>query len=363
MPEIPDHPVDLRSDTVTRPTPGMRAAMAAAEVGDDHYGEDPSMNTLEAEVAAMFGHEAAVFVPTGTMGNNISLRLLAEPGSEVLVLEDAHVVTYEMGGLAALGGVQTRTLRSERGLVDPANVAAQLHAEQPGRNSSGDNYGMPVTRALAVENTHVRSGGRAWGLEDLDAIVALTAPLGVALHCDGARIWNASVARGVKLEDYGARFATLSVCLSKGLGAPVGSVVVTSAELEDKARNLRRQLGGAMRQAGVLAAAGSYALHHHLDRLAEDHRRAAELATALAEASPGCVANWPVETNMVLLEVAEANVFAAELAARGVLTGTLSPTVLRLVTHLDLDDADIAVAAGVICELLREQPPKPVRTA
>ncbi|HTW98488.1 MAG TPA: GntG family PLP-dependent aldolase [Acidimicrobiales bacterium] len=348
MPPTPEHPVDLRSDTVTQPTPGMRAAMAAAEVGDDHYGEDPSVNALESEVAALFGHEAAIFVPTGTMGNNISLRLLAEPASEVIAGEDAHVVTYEMAGLAALGGVQTRTVRSDGGLLDPATVAEQLRVDPPGRNSSGDNYAMVETRAVAIENTHVHSGGRAWRLEDVDALVGVTDPLGVALHCDGARIWNAAVATGTKLEEYGSRFATLSVCLSKGLGCPVGSLVVTSSRLEGRARAMRRQLGGAMRQVGVLAAAGSYALSHHLERLEEDHRRARQLAASLAEAVPGCVVNWPVETNMVLLDVPEANVFAAELAKRGVLTGSLTPTVLRLVTHLDLDDGAIAYASEVI---------------
>ncbi len=348
----PDRPVDLRSDTMTRPTPGMRAAMAAAEVGDDQYGEDPSVNALEAEVAAMLGKEAAVFVPTGTMGNNIALRLLAEPASEVLADEDAHVVNYEMGGLAAIGGIQTRTVHSERGVLDPAVVATQLRVDPPGRNHHGENYHMVPTRAVAVENTHVRSGGRSWTLEAIDALRAVTAPVGVSLHCDGARIWNAGLATGTKLEEYGPRFETLSVCLSKGLGAPVGSLVVTSADREARARYLRHQLGGAMRQSGVLAAAGSYALHHQLQRLEDDHRRAGELAAELAEAAPGCVVNWPVETNMVLVRVAEANVFAARLAEAGVLTGALSPTVLRLVTHLDVDDADIAYASEVIRRLL-----------
>jgi threonine aldolase len=356
MPTTPDRPVDLRSDTVTRPTPGMRAAMAAAEVGDDQYGEDPSVNALEADVAAMFGHDCAIFVPTGTMGNNISLRLLAEPGSEVLADVDAHVVTYEMGGLATMGGIQTRTVASRAGILDAAVVGAQLRVDPPGRNASGDNYSMIATRAVAVENTHVRSGGAAWRLEDLDALAAVTAPVGVPLHCDGARIWNAAVATGTKLEEYGSRFATLSVCLSKGLAAPAGSLVVTSSRLEGRARYLRHQLGGAMRQSGILAAAGSYALAHHLERLEEDHRRAGELGRALAEAVPGCVANWPVQTNMVLLEVAEANVFSAGLAARGVLSGALSPSVVRLVTHLDLDDAALAYATEVIRQLLGKEP-------
>lgn len=357
MPASLDEPVDLRSDTVTRPTEGMRAAMAAAVVGDDHYGEDPTVNALEAQVAELFGHESAVFVPTGTMGNNIALRLLAAPGTEVLAEEEAHVVTYEMAGLAALGGVQTRTIPGSGGVFDPAALAPRLRVDPPGPNSSGDNYAMVATAAVAIENTHVHSGGRAWTLAEIDAVAAVTGPLGVPLHCDGARIWNAAAATGTPLSEYGSRFATLSVCLSKGLGAPVGSLVVTTAENEVRARAMRRQLGGAMRQVGVLAAAGIYALDHHLERLSEDHRRAHELAEALAEMAPGRVINRPTPTNMVLLEVSQANVFAHELAERGVLVGALTPTVLRFVTHLDLTDESMAYAAEVIRRLLAEEPP------
>jgi threonine aldolase len=349
---MPDAPIDLRSDTKTRPTPAMRAAMASAEVGDDWFGEDPTVRALEEEVAGLFGHEAAVFVPSGTMGNNIALRLLAEPGTEVIADNESHVVTYEMATLATIGGIQTRTLASAGGILPPAAVAAQLRSDPSGPTGGEYNYDMVETRAVAIENTHVRSGGRAWRLEEIDAIAELTGPVGIALHCDGARIWNASVVTGISLGDYGSRFATLSVCLSKGLGAPVGSLVVTSAERALRARSLRRQLGGAMRQCGIIAAGGLHALHHHLERLADDHRRAGELARALAARAPERVDPEQFETNIVLFEVREANTFVAEAARQGVLVGALSPTTVRAVTHLDVDDADVRAAGETLGAML-----------
>jgi threonine aldolase len=349
---MPEPAVDLRSDTVTRPTRGMRTAMADAEVGDDHHGEDPTVRALEEEVAGRLAHEAAVFVPSGTMGNNIALRLLAEPGTEVLADNESHVVSHEMGALAAIGGIQTRTLVSDNGILRPEVVAGQLRVDPPGPGSNGSNYSLVTTRAVAIENTHVRSSGRAWRLGDIDALVRITGEVGVALHCDGARIWNASVATGIPLEEYGRRFSTLSVCLSKGLGAPVGSLVVTDTERSLRARALRRQLGGAMRQSGVLAAAGIYALHHHLERLAEDHARAAALAGRLAEVAPERVRAERVETNIVLFEVNAANGFVAEARAQGVLVGAISRTTVRAVTHLDLTDEGVATATDVLCSLL-----------
>lgn len=342
-------PVDLRSDTVTRPTAAMRQAMADAEVGDDHYGEDPSVRALEEHVAALLGHEAAVFVPSGTMGNNIALRLLADPGTEIIADNDSHVVTYELGALAAVGGIQTRTMVSDDGILRPEIVAAQLRVD-PGLRRA--NYSMVETRAVAIENTHVRSGGRAWALGEIDALLEVTSPLGVPLHCDGARIWNASVAQATPLDQYGRRFATLSVCLSKGLGAPVGSLVVSSAERAAKARALRRQLGGAMRQAGVLAAAGLHAIRHHVERLAEDHLRARRLAGALAEVAPDRLDPARVHTNIVLLHTADANELVARAAEHGVLVGAISPTVVRAVTHLDVDDEQIEHALAVLRPLV-----------
>jgi threonine aldolase len=328
-------PVDLRSDTLTRPTAAMRAAMAAAEVGDDVYGEDPSVNRLEEQTAALFGHEAAVFVPSGTMGNQICLRLVVPPAEELLCDADAHVVTYEHGGAAQHGGIQSRTVPG--GLMDPQTVEAYLRP--PG-------WGTVATSALSVEQTHNRGGGLVHPLEVLQQLRALTRDHGVALHCDGARIFNAAVASGTKLSEYGALFDTLSVCLSKGLGAPVGSLVVTDAARAKEARVLRKRLGGGMRQAGVLAAAGSYALDHHVERLAEDHARAQALADALGVG--------PVETNIVPLVVADAPALAAAARERGVLVSVVGPQRVRLVTHLDVDDAGASWAAGVVARLMKD---------
>jgi threonine aldolase len=329
--------VDLRSDTVTRPTPGMRAAMADAEVGDDVYGEDPTIRRLEETVAELFGHDAAVFTPTGTMANQIALRLVCPPGGEVLCDADAHVVTYESGGAAQHGGIQTRTIPSPRGLLDPAAVSRQLRV--PG-------YHAVVTRAVAVENTHNRGGGAIYPLVRLRALRAIADDNDIALHCDGARIWNAHVATGTPLTSYGDICTTLSVCLSKGLGAPVGSLVVCSAEKATDARMLRHRLGGAWRQAGVLAAAGLYALEHHLQRLDDDHRRAARIAAAL-DLDPSAV-----DTNIVLVDVDDSRRVAAECRADGVLVSAFTPRQLRLVTHLDVDDAAIDYAVKIVLKAL-----------
>jgi threonine aldolase len=324
--------VDLRSDTLTKPTPAMRAAMAAAEVGDDVYGEDPTVNALEERVADLFGHQAAVFVPSGTMGNQICLRLVVPSAGELVCDSDAHVVTYESGGAAQHGGIQTRTVPG--GPMDPAVVEEQLRPE---------GYNAVPTSAVSVEQTHNRAGGAVQPLEALTRLREVTRAHGVALHCDGARIWNAHVASGVPLGTYGPLFDTLSVCLSKGLGAPVGSVVVTSHELAREARVLRRRLGGGMRQAGVLAAAGIHALDHHVERLAEDHARAALLGERFGVAT---------ETNIVPLTVPDARSFATAAAEEGVLIGVVGPTKVRLVTHLDVDDVAVRHAAHVVSSLL-----------
>ncbi|HEU5034440.1 MAG TPA: GntG family PLP-dependent aldolase [Mycobacteriales bacterium] len=344
---MPD-PVDLRSDTLTRPTQEMRRVMAAAEVGDDVYGEDPTINALEADVAARFGHPAAMFVPSGTMGNQIAIRLLVPPGDELICDADAHIVSYEGGGAAQHGGIQTRTLVADRGLLTADAIEAQLRP---------DNFHLVPTRAVTVEQTHNRGGGAIYPLASLKELRALTTAYDVKLHCDGARIWNAHVASGVSLAEYGGLFDTLSVCLSKGLGAPVGSVVVMSDEaMAAEARSLRHRLGGAMRQAGVLAAAGLHALHHHVDRLAEDHARAQRLAAALAEAVPGLVDPAQVETNIVPLDVTVTALDSASLSAHcradGVLVSAVGPRRVRLVTHLDVDDAGIARAIDVLTRAL-----------
>jgi len=326
-----DH-VDLRSDTLTCPTPGMRAAMAAAEVGDDVYGEDPTVNALEEQVAGLFGHEAAVFVPSGTMGNQICLRLAVPPAHELLCDAEAHVVTYEHGGAAQHGGIQSRTVAGP--LLTAAAVAPQLRPA---------GWGTVATTAVSVEQTHNRGGGAVHPLEDLQGLRSLTAEHGVVLHCDGARIWNAHIASGVPLALYGALFDSLSVCLSKGLGAPVGSVVVTDAARAAEARVLRKRLGGGMRQAGILAAAGTFALDNQLERLAEDHRRAAELGSRFGVGT---------QTNIVPLTVPDARALAAAARDRGVLLSVVGPQRVRMVTHLDVDDAGIARAGDVVQALL-----------
>ncbi|MFY1637377.1 threonine aldolase family protein [Solwaraspora sp. WMMB335] len=333
--------VDLRSDTVTRPGPAMRAAMAAAEVGDDVYGEDPSVNALEAQVAALFGHEAALFAPTGSMANQIALQALVPPGGELLCDADAHVVTYEVGAAAAYGGISSRTWPAAGGDLDPDQVATMIRV---------DGYGAVPTRAVAVEQTHNRSGGQTIGLDTLRRLRAATAAVGVALHCDGARIWHAHVAEGVPLADYGTLFDTLSVCLSKGLGAPAGSLVVGTADRIGRARRIRKRMGGGMRQAGVLAAAGRYALAHHVERLAADHVRAARLAHALAPYGVADPAR--VRTNIVALDLAKAALdapaLAAEVRAGGVLISVVGPHTARLVTHLDVDDTAVDRAVEVL---------------
>jgi threonine aldolase len=343
-----DQTVDLRSDTVTRPTEAMRQAMAAADVGDDVYGEDPTVNALEAYAAELFGKPAALFVPTGTMGNQIALRLVCPPADELICDADAHVVSYEGGGAAQHGGIQTRTLVAERGLLTRALLEPQIRL---------DGYHTVPTRAVAVEQTHNRGGGAVYPLEQLKDLRALTTSYGLAFHCDGARIWNAHVASGVGLATYGELFDTLSVCLSKGLGAPVGSLVLMSDKaMVPTARALRHRLGGGMRQVGVLAAAGRHALEHHLERLAEDHARARRLAEAIAAATTGVVEPRLVDTNIVPLDLTATTVDASTLAAacrtEGVLVSIVGPHRVRLVTHLDVDDVDIDRAIGAVTRAL-----------
>ncbi|MCI0686651.1 MAG: aminotransferase class I/II-fold pyridoxal phosphate-dependent enzyme [Sporichthyaceae bacterium] len=342
-----DGVVDLRSDTVTRPGPDMRAAIAAAEVGDDVYGEDPTVRALEETVADRFGRQAALFVPTGTMANQIALRLTCPPASEVLLDADAHLVTYEGAAAALLSGIQTRTIVNPRGLLDPDQVEAQLRPIT---------WHVVATRAVSVENTHNRGGGAVYPMPTLQRLRELTAARGVALHCDGARIWNAHVATGVPLQTYGELFDVISVCLSKGLGAPVGSLVICDADRYQEAREFRHRFGGAWRQAGILAAAGLYALRHHVDRLADDHDRAQRLARALAEAVPGVCDPAEVESNIVLLDLRPAGVTGAELEetarAEGVLVAGMGDDTVRLVTHLDVDDAGCARAIEVLTAAL-----------
>jgi threonine aldolase len=332
--------VDLRSDTLTRPTAGMRRAMAEAEVGDDVYREDPTVNALEERVAELFGHEAALFVPTGTMGNQIGLRLVCEPGQEVLGDADCHVLTYEMGAAAALFGLSSRTVVSAGGRLSAEQLIAQVRPH-------GD-WHLTATAAVAVENTHNRGGGLVQPLVELETLYEWSRSAGVNVHLDGARIFNASVASGVPLATYGRLADTASVCLSKGLGAPAGSVLVADAERIAAGRLWRKRLGGGMRQVGVLAAAMQYALDHHVERLAEDHDHARLLAERLG------VDPATVQTNMVVVQGVPAPAVAAAAKAQGVLVGQVAADRIRLVTHLDVDRAGIERAAKVITQVLAD---------
>jgi threonine aldolase len=340
-------PVDLRSDTVTKPTPEMRRAMAEAEVGDDVFGEDPTVTELERRVAELLGHEAALFTPTGSMANQLGVRLLVKPGQELLCDTDAHVVRAELGAAAAFSGITSRTWAAPRGLVDDAAVDTVAALMRP---DAGPYF--VSTTAVVVENTHNFGGGTVQPLDALERLRAVTSDAGVALHLDGARLWNAHVASGVELSAYGRLFDTVSVCLSKGLGAPVGSVLASSAERVAEARVWRKRLGGGMRQVGVLAAAGLYALDHHVDRLADDHRRARRLADALAEAAPGSVDPSTVETNIVVIELDDAADVVGRCREQGILVSLLDRRHVRAVTHLDVDDDGVESAASALGSLL-----------
>jgi threonine aldolase len=338
--------IDLRSDTVTRPSAGMLAAMTSAPVGDDVYGEDPTIIALEERVAGLLGHEAALFVVTGSLANILGVRALVPPGSEVLCESRAHIARAELGAHAAVSGVTTRTWSTPDGQIDLGQIR-ELIAPDLGPY-------FVQTAAVSVENTHNFGGGSIQ--HSYDALADLLDEVELPLHLDGARLWNASVATGVPMSAYGSRAAAVSVCLSKGLGAPVGSVVAGSAELIREARVWRKRLGAGWRQAGVLAAAGLYALDHNVERLAEDHANARGIAEILADAAPGSVKPDQVETNIVVADLAATGRTVAEVVAgakaAGVLVGGVGATQLRVVTHLDASAEDCRKAAETIATLL-----------
>ncbi|WP_437783551.1 low-specificity L-threonine aldolase [Sorangium sp. So ce1097] len=350
--------IDLRSDTVTRPTAAMRAAMAAAEVGDDVYREDPTVRRLEERVAELTGKEAALFVPSGTMGNQIALLCHTQRGDEVIAGEGAHCAFYESGAAPAWSGVQF-VFAGRGGLFTAADVEDAIKPPQ---------YYLPRTRVVAIENTHNRAGGRVFPQDDVLAIAAVARAHGLALHLDGARVWNAAVASGRPVDELAAPFDTVSVCFSKGLGAPVGSALCGGADAVRAALRFRKMLGGGMRQAGVLAAAALHALAHHRDRVAEDHEAARAIARALREVAhgaprgqagtttaPGAIVEEP-ETNIVYIDTpgapAERLVDAAR--RRGVLVGAAGRTSVRAVAHLDVAPAQVAPAARALAEALAE---------
>jgi threonine aldolase len=333
--------IDLRSDTVTRPTAAMREAIARAAVGDDVYGEDPSVNQLQAVAAARLGKEAAIFMPSGTMANQAAIRALTRHGDVLLAGAGAHLLRYESGAAAALSGVQIQTIGDD-GLFDGEDVVGAI----PPR----DHHRAPVT-LVTVENTHNAAGGRLFPFERLRRVVDAARTHGLRLHLDGARLFNAVVATGIPAERWTAGFDTVSVCLSKGLGAPVGSVVCGSAEVIDAVHRVRKMLGGGMRQAGILAAAGSYALEHHVERLGEDHRNARRLAEGLMDLELELVR--PPETNMVFFHCPAPHRLATAMRARGILVNQIDERTLRAVTHLDVSREDVEVALERIADVFK----------
>jgi threonine aldolase len=341
--------VDLRSDTVTRPSAAMRRAMAEAEVGDDVFGDDPSVNALQAHAAAMFGKPAGLFFPSGTMSNQAALAAHTRRGDEVFLHDQAHILLYEQGGAAVHSQLQTRCFASADGLLDPDAMEPFVHTD-------ADPHHAP-TRLVALENTHNHCGGRVLDQRRVLAVRAFCDRHGLLLHLDGARVCNAAVASGVPPAELAAPFDSVSVCLSKGLGAPVGAVLLGSADFIRRATRARKLLGGGMRQAGIVAAAGLWALRHNVARLADDHRRCRALAQAVV-AAPGLALDpAAVETNMIYADTRPSGRRAAEvvrlLAERGVLCLDEGPVTVRFVTHLDVDDADVERAAAIIVDTVR----------
>lgn len=334
--------IDLRSDTVTRPTKEMLNAMMLAPVGDDVFGEDPTINKLEAMAAEMFGMEAGLFCPSGTMTNQIAIKLHTQPGDEIICHEYSHIYNYEGGGLAANSGCQTRLLKGERGFISAKDVEANI----------GNPHDVHAARTslVSVENTVNKGGGSCYDFSTLEGIGKVARKHNLAYHIDGARLFNALIAKNQKAEDYGKLFDTISICLSKGLGCPVGSLVLGSKDHITQARRIRKRFGGGMRQAGYLAAAGIYALENHIERLAEDHEKAQELKSALEKCS------WlnriePVETNIVIFYLKEGmsqETFMNTLKENGILAVSMGQGKLRFVTHLDINSTQISQVSNVL---------------
>jgi threonine aldolase len=331
--------IDLRSDTVTKPTPAMRKAMAEAEVGDDVFGEDPTVNALQEKVAKILGKEKAIFVPSGTMANQLAIKSHTQPGDEVIIEATSHPYNFEGGAGAALSGVQFYCLKGNRGILDASQIEETIRP---------DDHHFPVTRLICLENTHNRGGGSIYPMEKIVDIYRLANSRGLLLHLDGARLWNASVATGIKPQEYAQWADSVSVCLSKGLGAPIGSLVAGSKIFIDRVHRFRKMFGGGMRQAGIIAAAGIYALDHHMERLKEDHKNAKRLTLGLKELKGVAINPEDVETNIVIFDVAQTGMtapqFAEAMRREGVLIHAFGKTQIRLVTHLDVTSEDIEIA-------------------
>ncbi len=341
-------PLDFRSDTITKPTPAMREAMAQAEVGDDMFGDDPTVTQLETRVAEILGKEAAVFTPSGTMANQLAVRVHTEPGDEILIDGNAHIYYYETGAPAALAGVMCRFLPNVRGIFTAADVESALRP--------ADQHYSP-TKLVCVENTHNRGGGSIWPLERIHEVAEVSRQHGLRLHLDGARLWNATAATGISEREYAAPFDSVSVCFSKGLGAPVGSALCGSKEFIQRARRFRKMFGGGMRQAGIIAAGALHALEHHRARLAEDHANAQSLALGLSKLPGLEIDPSSVQTNIVLLRVV-APIGTSELVRRldqaGVRVLAFGPDTIRAVTSLMVSAEEIAQACEIFASVLQD---------
>jgi threonine aldolase len=340
---------DFRSDTVTKPSQAMIEAMASAQVGDDVYSDDPTINALEERVAKMFGKEAALFAPSGSLTNQLAIRSLVKPGEELLTELTSHIVRAELGAGATFSGITTRTWEGHRGSFKASEVM-RIAAPDAGPY-------LVSTKAIAIENTHNFGGGFVQSFSEITELRKASSAVGINMHLDGARIWNAHVASGIALKDFGSQFDTISVCFSKGLGAPVGSAILSTKDRIAESRIWRKRYGGGMRQVGFLAAAANYALDNNISRLKDDHINAKKIATACAEISPNLIDATGVETNIVALDLSGLNITANELNNQlkeaGILASALGPKFLRVVTHLDITDSDMEKILDVLPKLLK----------
>ena len=340
--------IDLRSDTVTKPTPAMRKAMTEAEVGDDVFGEDPTVNALQEKVARILGKEASIFVPSGTMANQLAIKSHTQPGDEVIIEATSHPYNFEGGASAVLSAVQFYCLKGSRGILEASQIEEAIRP---------DDHHFPVTRLICLENTHNRGGGSIYPIQRIAEISRFAKSKGLLLHLDGARLWNASVASGIKPQEYAQWADSVSVCLSKGLGAPIGSLVAGTKTFIDRVHRFRKMFGGGMRQAGIIAAAGIYALDHHIDRLKEDHQNAKRLALGLKEMKGVSLDPDHVETNILIFDVAGTGMTPLQvrdtIKKEGVLIHAVGKTQIRLVTHLDVSKDDIETALKAFKKVLR----------
>ncbi|MDO9026250.1 MAG: low-specificity L-threonine aldolase [bacterium] len=335
--------IDLRSDTVTKPSAAMKRAMFSAPLGDDVFGDDPTVNKLQSETARLLGKQAGLFVPSGTMGNQIALKTLTQPGDEVILDHESHIFRYEVAGAAVISGLQFHTIHGPGGIMTAEQVKEAIRPAD---------IHQPQTTMVCLENTHNRAGGVIYPLDEIKKISALCKKHKIKMHLDGARLWNASIASGIPLKEYSKYFDSVMVCFSKGLGCPAGSVLAGDKEFIEKARRNRKMMGGGMRQAGILAGSGLYALKHNLKRMAEDHKRAQTLAKTIYQIPKIRIDLASVQTNIVVFDIKQTGMRSEQamekLAGKGLWLVSFGPTRLRVVTHLDVDDKDIEHAGAIV---------------